>query len=74
MTFTDVLTTVRHRIAADYFAYQRRPNLAELAHRLGYGEASAASRFLRDHFRAGARTLSRRARAERAQIGSRSAQ
>ena len=74
MTFTDVLTTVRHRIAADYFAYQRRPNLAELAHRLGYGEASAASRFLRDHFRAGARTLSRRARAERARIGSGSAQ
>jgi AraC-like DNA-binding protein len=68
MTFSDVLATVRKRIAADYFAYQRRPDLSELAHRLGYGEASAASRFLRDHFRAGARTLSRMARAERARI------
>jgi AraC-like DNA-binding protein len=64
MTFSDVLVTVRRRITADYFAYQRRPNLAELAHRLGYGEASAASRFLREHLGAGARTLSRRARAE----------
>jgi AraC-like DNA-binding protein len=66
MTYSDVLATVRRRITADYFAYQRRPNLAELAHRLGYGEASAASRFLREHLGAGARTLSRRARAERA--------
>ena len=69
MTFSDVLTDVRRRIASDYFAYQRRPNLSELAHRLGYGEASAASRFLRENFRAGIRTLGRRARAARLQIG-----
>jgi AraC-like DNA-binding protein len=68
MTFSDVLNSVRTRIAADYFAYQPRPNLTELAHRLGYGEASAASRFLRENLRAGARALSRKARAERAQI------
>ena len=68
VTFSDLLTTVRRRIAADYFAYQRRPNLTELAHRLGYGEASAASRFLRTHCRTGARTLSRSARAARAQV------
>jgi AraC-like DNA-binding protein len=68
LTFSAVLTTVRKRIVADYFAYQRRPNLTELAQRLGYGEASAASRFLRDHFDAGARTLGRRARAGRARI------
>jgi AraC-like DNA-binding protein len=65
LTFSDVLGTVRRRIAEDYFAYQRKPNLAELAHRLGYTEASAASRFLRENFRAGARTLSRRARSLR---------
>jgi len=66
MTFSDVLGTVRRRIATDYFAYQRQPNLAELAYRLGYAEASAASRFLRENFHAGARALSRKARAERA--------
>jgi AraC-like DNA-binding protein len=66
MTFSDVLAQVRRRVAEDYFAYQRQPNLAELAHRLGYAEASAASRFLRETFRAGLRTLSRRARAVRA--------
>jgi hypothetical protein len=65
MTFSDVLGTVRKRIATDYFAYQRQPNLTELAYRLGYAEASAASRFLRENFRSGARALSRRARAER---------
>ena len=68
MTFSELLTTVRKRIVADYFAYQRQPNLTELAHRLGYGEASAASRFLRDHFEAGARTLANRARAGRALV------
>lgn len=64
VTFSDVLVTVRRRIAGDYFAYQRQANLSELAHRLGFAEASAASRFLRQHFRAGARALSRRARAD----------
>lgn len=68
LTFSEVLTTVRRRIAADYFSYQRRPNLSELAHRLGYGEASAASRFLRDHLHMGARALGRRASAARADI------
>ncbi len=67
VTFSDVLGTVRRRIADDYFAYQRKPNLAELAHRLGYAEASAASRFLRETYRTGARALSRRARIERDQ-------
>ncbi len=65
MTFSDVLGAVRRRIADDYFAYQRKPNLSELAHRLGYTEASAASRFLRENFQAGARTLSRQTRAQR---------
>ena len=65
LSFSNVLANVRRRVAGEYFAYQRQPNLTELAHRLGYAEASAASRFLRENFRAGARLLSRRARAER---------
>jgi len=65
LTFSQVLANVRRRVADDYFAYQRQANLTELAHRLGYGEASAASRFLRENLRAGARLLSRRARTER---------
>jgi AraC-like DNA-binding protein len=68
LTFSDVLEQVRRRVAADYFTYQRQPNLTELAHRLGYAEASAASRFLRETFRSGLRTLSRRARSARAAL------
>ncbi|WP_353228555.1 AraC family transcriptional regulator ligand-binding domain-containing protein [Novosphingobium sp.] len=62
MTFSDVLTTVRRRVADDYFTNQRKPNLTDLAHRLGYAEASAASRFLRERLSTGARGLRRRAR------------
>jgi AraC-like DNA-binding protein len=64
MRYGDVLTSVRRRIADEYFAVHRKPDLSELAHKLGYGEASAASRFLRETYRAGMRELSRRARAD----------
>ncbi|EGD57413.1 Helix-turn-helix, AraC domain protein [Novosphingobium nitrogenifigens DSM 19370] len=64
LTFSAMMTQARQRVATDYFTNQRKPNLGELAHRLGYAEASAASRFLRENFRAGARTLSRRNRSE----------
>lgn len=66
--FADVLTEVRIRVASDYFANEPRPNLSDLAYRLGYGEASAASRFLRQNLQAGARLLSRRQRSSRAGV------
>jgi hypothetical protein len=68
ITFGDVLTNVRLRVAREYFALEAKPNLSELAHRLGYGEASAASRFLRRHMDSGARALILRGKAIRAQL------
>lgn len=62
-TFAQVLATVRQRAAEAYFAEAARPCLAELAHRLGYGDTSATSRFLRQQMGAGTRHLSRKARA-----------
>ncbi|WP_225204937.1 AraC family transcriptional regulator [Novosphingobium huizhouense] len=64
-TFAGVLERVRRRAAQEYFANERKPNLAELAHRLGYAEASAASRFLRTSMGCGAKVLARRAHARR---------
>lgn len=59
-TFSQRLDAARRRIVGDYFRTERRPNLTLLAHRLGYGDASAASRYLRLHLKAGARELTRR--------------
>lgn len=64
-TFASVLERVRRRAAEEYFANERKPNLTELAHRLGYAEASAASRFLRTSMGCGAKVLTRRAHARR---------
>lgn len=66
-SFASVLTGERQRTAEEYFATQAKPNLAELAFRLGYAEASAASRFLRRHMRTGVRPLVRRAHQRRLQ-------
>lgn len=55
LTFNEVVEQVRRREAEAYFQSEARPNLAELAHRLGYGDASAASRFLRTKLGAGLR-------------------
>lgn len=68
MTFGDVITNVRLRVAREYFALEAQPNLSELAHRLGYGEASAASRFLRRHMDSGVRAQILRGKAIRAQL------
>lgn len=49
LTFADVLERVRRRTADEYFRLDARPNLTELAYRLGYNSASSASRYLRTH-------------------------
>lgn len=53
VSFSQLLDEVRMRVADEYFRTAPRPNLAVLAHRLGYSEASAASRFLRERMGAG---------------------
>ncbi len=47
LSFTAVLDAVRRREALDYLRGTPRPALTDLAARLGYADASAASRFLR---------------------------
>jgi AraC-like DNA-binding protein len=47
LSFAGVLDAVRRNIAADYLAGAPQPSLTILAQRLGYSDASAASRFLR---------------------------
>lgn len=56
-SFASILEQVRKETADEYFRTARRPNLTELSHRLGYTDASAASRFLRQHMATGARAL-----------------
>ena len=62
MNFAEILRASRTLAAQDYLASGAVPNLCELSHRLGYGEASAASRFLRQHFGTGLKTLKRPSR------------
>lgn len=57
--FGSILTRVRRRVAEQYFAGTQSVSLIKLAHRLGYGDASATSRFLRLEFGMGSRTLAR---------------
>ena len=59
VNFAEILRASRTLAAQDYLASGAVPNLCELSHRLGYGEASAASRFLRQHFGTGLKTLRR---------------
>ena len=61
-SFAVILEQVRKHTADEYFRTARRPNLTELSHRLGYTDASAASRFLRQHMSTGARALMAQAR------------
>lgn len=63
-SFRERLDAVRQRVVNDYFRTEAHPNLALLAHRLGYGDASAASRYLRTRLQVNARTLSKRGSAE----------
>ena len=68
-TFAAILEQVRKQTADEYFRTARRPNLTELSHRLGYTDASAASRFLRQHMSTGARALMARSRSPRMEKG-----
>jgi AraC-like DNA-binding protein len=61
-SFATILEQVRKQTADEYFRTARRPNLTELSHRLGYTDASAASRFLRQQMSTGARALMARTR------------
>ncbi len=58
-SFAMMLEDVRKQTAEEYYRTARRPNLTELSHRLGYTDASGASRFLRQHMATGARALVR---------------
>ncbi|ABD26944.1 transcriptional regulator, AraC family [Novosphingobium aromaticivorans DSM 12444] len=69
-TFATILEEVRKQTADEYFRTARRPNLTELSHRLGYTDASAASRFLRQHMSTGARALMAQVRPGRGRPGS----
>lgn len=62
LTFSAVVERVRVRTAEEYFANERKASLTELAHRLGYSEASAASRFLKRKMKTGAKKLTRYSR------------
>ncbi len=64
-SFAVILEEERKRTADEYFRTARRPNLAELSHRIGYTDASAASRFLRQHMATGARALMAQSRHSR---------
>lgn len=59
-SFADVLAQVRVQIAEDYLRSAEHPSLTDLAYRLGYGDASAASRFLRTRLGLGVRTCPQR--------------
>lgn len=56
-TFAEILMDVRMQVAREYFASRNRHGLEDLARRLGYGDASAASRFLRTAMNMGLRDL-----------------
>ncbi len=48
--FSELLTDARRRVVEAYIRSERQPDLMRLAFRLGYSEASNASRFLRQQF------------------------
>lgn len=55
LSFAGVLNDARRRKALDYLRGTPRPALTDLAQRLSYGDASAASRFLRTRLNRGVR-------------------
>jgi hypothetical protein len=50
-SFADIVLAVRKRVAEDYFLSEPRPQLTELAYRLGFADATVAGRFLAAHLR-----------------------
>ena len=61
LEYSALLNRVRRRVAEQYMVTEHMPPLAQLAFRLGYSEASTASRFLRQQFGASLRELALRA-------------
>ena len=59
--FATLLREVRSRMADEYFRFSATPDLTQLAFRLGYSDASAASRFLRQKVGTSAKELRKRA-------------
>tara|TARA_R110002110_G_scaffold31396_1_gene110701 strand:+ start:6872 stop:7885 length:1014 start_codon:yes stop_codon:yes gene_type:complete len=59
ISFAQLLGKVRRRLAEDYLRHEKRPCLNELAHRLGFSDASAASRFLKGSLGMGIRQARR---------------
>lgn len=49
LNFGQLVNEVRKTTALEFLTSEKRPSLSALAHRLGFSEASAASRFLRVH-------------------------
>lgn len=45
-SFREIVSECRKKVATEYFKSSPKPNLSELAGRLGFSEASAVSRFL----------------------------
>ncbi len=50
-SFAEIVLDVRKRVAEDYFSSEPRPQLTELAYRLGFADATVAGRFLAAHLR-----------------------
>lgn len=66
LEFSELLNRVRRQVVESYVRAEWKPELMRLAYRLGYSEASNASRYLRQQFGTGLRGLSLQARTERA--------
>ncbi len=62
LTYEELVMRVRRRVAQEYFTNERKASLADLAYRLGYGEAASVSRFLRSQFGLSSRQMALRAR------------
>ena len=67
LEFSELLNKARRQVVESYVRSERHPELMRLAYRLGYSEASNASRFLRQQFGTGLRGLIAQARSEREQ-------
>ena len=59
LEFSELLARVRKQTVENYVQSEREPDLLQLAYRLGYSEASNASRFLRQQFGKGLREMIR---------------
>lgn len=68
LEFSELLIRVRKQVVQNFVQSEREPELMQLAYRLGYSEASNASRFLRQQFGKGLREMIRERRQARNDI------